>query len=139
MKPNTLEDLCKVMERLREENANVGRLAFTLPGIARVELTFPHDSKDIVAHVTEQNGIADIKLVFPRDGAEMKEETVGLFRVSATAAERDRMCLAVVMIILVATSYVMPGSGFAMLAFGVQMVSTTWAIHEWFRAIGRIK
>lgn len=41
--PATLTVLCVVVERLREENPNLTRLAFTLPevGNARVEVTFP--------------------------------------------------------------------------------------------------
>jgi hypothetical protein len=104
MKPNTLEDLCKVMERLREENASVGRLAFTLPGIARVELTFPSNGQseqrdvkpNIVARVTERNGLGFASL----------------------------------MLFLTATVTFVTGSGWAMLTFGIQSVLTTWAFHE---------
>ncbi len=43
MSKNTVEDLCEVVERMRKENAGVRRLVFTLPGLAKVELTFLRD------------------------------------------------------------------------------------------------
>ena len=112
MTPNTLNDLCKVMERLRAENKNVGRLAFTLPGIARIEMTFLHGNAWAI-----------------------EETTMNPYRVPSL--ERSRAILAAIMLLLAAASYAATGSGWAMLALGVQSVLATWSMHEWWRAIGR--
>ena len=47
MSNSAIQDLCEIVERLHAENPTMGRLAFTIPDVARIELVFVTTSEKI--------------------------------------------------------------------------------------------